>query len=100
MATPEMAGYFAEDIAENGRRGLVNRISNVKLLQGDLSEAWREQDADYATVAMRFSRTDVMVERSSGRVVEGNQQGGEAVELWTFRRPHGGVWQLSAIQQA
>ncbi len=100
MATPEMAGYFADDLAENGRRGLVNRISNVKLLQGDLSEAWRERDADYATVAMRFSRTDVMVERASGRVVEGNQQGGEAVELWTFRRPHGGAWQLSAIQQA
>lgn len=98
MATPEMVGYFADDMKEAASRGVVNRISNVKLLQGDLSEAWREQDADYATVAMRFSRTDLTIERSSGRVVSGNPQGEEAVELWTFRRPHGGVWQLSAIQ--
>ena len=98
MATPEMVGYFADDMKEAASRGVVNRISNVKLLQGDLSEAWREQDADYATVAMRFSRTDLTIERSSGRVVSGSPQGEEAVELWTFRRPHGGVWQLSAIQ--
>jgi len=100
MATPEMAGYFADDLKDAASRGVVNRISDVSLLQGDLSEAWREQDADYATVAMRFSRTDVTVDRASGRVVSGNPQGEEAVELWTFRRPHGGVWQLSAIQTA
>ncbi|KAF0122188.1 MAG: hypothetical protein FD152_3628, partial [Xanthobacteraceae bacterium] len=98
MATPEMVGYFADDMKEAASRGVMNRISDVRLLQGDLSEAWREQDADYATVAMRFSRTDLTVERASGRVVSGNPQGEEAVELWTFRRPHGGVWQLSAIQ--
>jgi predicted lipid-binding transport protein (Tim44 family) len=100
MATPEMVGYFAEDLKEAAAKGQVNRISDVRLLQGDLSEAWREQDADYATVAMRFSRTDLVLDRASGRVVSGNPQGEEAVELWTFRRPHGGLWQLSAIQTA
>jgi predicted lipid-binding transport protein (Tim44 family) len=100
MATPEMAGYFADDLKESAGRGLVNRLSNVKLLQGDLAEGWREQDADYATVAMRFAITDVMIDRASGRVVEGNPQGEEVTELWTFRRPHGAAWQLSAIQQA
>jgi len=99
MATPEMVGYFADDLKEAAGRGLVNRLSNVKLLQGDLSEAWREPDSDYATVAMRFAITDVMIDRASGRVVEGNPQGEEAVELWTFRRPHGAAWQLSAIQK-
>lgn len=39
-ATPEMLSYFAEDLAENTSRGVVNRISDVKLLQGDLAEAW------------------------------------------------------------
>jgi predicted lipid-binding transport protein (Tim44 family) len=100
MATPEMVGYFADDLKEAASKGQVNRISDVRLLQGDLSEAWREQDADYATVAMRFARTDLVLDRASGRVVSGNPQGEEAVELWTFRRPHGGAWQLSAIQQA
>ena len=98
MATPEMVSYFADDLKANANRGVINRISDVKLLQGDLSEAWREQDADYATVAMRFGLTDVTVDRASGRVVSGNPQGEQVTELWTFRRPHGGAWQLSAIQ--
>ncbi|MEI8145259.1 MAG: TIM44-like domain-containing protein [Alphaproteobacteria bacterium] len=99
VATPEMVSYFADDLAENAKQGVVNRISDVKLLQGDLSEAWREPDSDYATVAMRYALTDVTVERAGGRVVAGKPQGEEVTEVWTFRRPHGGVWQLSAIQQ-
>jgi predicted lipid-binding transport protein (Tim44 family) len=97
-ATPEMVSYFSEDLAQNASRGVVNRISDVKLLQGDLAEAWSEGSTDYATVAMRFALNDTMVDRASGRVVEGGPQ--EVVESWTFRRVHGGPWMLSAIQQA
>jgi predicted lipid-binding transport protein (Tim44 family) len=96
-ATPEMVSYFSEDLAQNASRGVVNRTSDVKLLQGDLAEAWREGSTDYATVAMRFALDDVMVDRTSGRVVEGGPS--EVVESWTFRRAHGGPWMLSAIQQ-
>jgi len=96
--TPEMLSYFSEDLSENSSRGLVNRISGVHLLQGDLSEAWREGDTDYATVAMRFSITDSLVERASGRIVEGGEAG-EVTELWTFMRARGGHWLLSAVQQ-
>jgi predicted lipid-binding transport protein (Tim44 family) len=46
---------------------------------------------------MRFGLNDEMVERASGRVVEGGPQ--EATEVWTFRRSAGGQWQLAAIQQ-
>ncbi len=98
MATPEMVSFFADDLTDNSSRGVVNQISDVKLLQGDLAEAWNEQGADYATVAMRFSLDDRMVERASGRVLEGGPQ--EATEVWTFRRARGGNWQLAAIQQA
>ena len=97
--TPEMLSYFSEELSENASRGLVNRVSNVRLLQGDLSEAWREGGADYATVAMRFALTDSMVERASGRVVKGGAPS-EVTELWTFMRSRGGDWILSAIQQA
>ena len=96
--TPEMVSYFSEDLAQNASRGVVNRISDVKLLQGDLAEAWSEGSTDYATVAMRFALNDTMVDRASGRVVEGGPQ--EVAEAWTFRRVHGGPWLLSAIQQA
>jgi len=96
--TPEMLSYYSEDLAENASRGVVNKISDIKLLQGDLSEAWREGNTEYCTVAMRYSRIDQMVDRASGRVLEGGPE--EATELWTFRRSHGGAWILSAVQQA
>jgi len=99
-ATPEMISYFSEDLAQNAGRGVINRVANVKLLQGDLSEAWREGDTEYATVAMRFSLNDWMVDRASGRVVDGDpSRPQEVTEWWTFRRTHGGPWMLSGIQQ-
>jgi len=97
--TPEMLSYFADDLAENASRGVVNKISDVKLLQGDLAEAWREGDSDYATVAMRFGLVDQTLDRASGRLVEGSTAPMEATELWTFRRAPRGNWVLSAIQQ-
>ncbi|SMH56962.1 Tim44 domain-containing protein [Azospirillum agricola] len=101
VTTPEMLSYFTSDLSENSSRGVVNKVSDVTLLQGDLSEAWREGNAEYATVAMRFSLIDTTVERASGRVVDGNPGTPvEATELWTFVRQRGGQWQLSAIQQA
>lgn len=97
--TPEMVSYFSEELNANASRGLINQVTDVKLLQGDLSEAWSEGGAEYATVAMRFALTDSMVERASGRTVEGGEAS-EVTELWTFRRARGGEWMLSAIQQA
>jgi predicted lipid-binding transport protein (Tim44 family) len=100
LATPEMAGYFEQELAENRRRGLLNHVSDVKLLQGDLAESWREGGLDYATVAMRFALKDYATERATGRIVEGSpDRPTEAVEVWTFVRPRGGAWRLSAIQQ-
>ena len=42
LTTPEMAGYIQEELNDYASRGEVNRVSDVKLLQGDLAEAWRE----------------------------------------------------------
>jgi predicted lipid-binding transport protein (Tim44 family) len=95
--TPEMLSYFSEDLATNASKGMVNRVSDVKLLQGDLAEAWREGDTDYATVAMRYSLNDQMLDRDSGRMVEAGAD--EATEVWTFQRARGGKWLVSAIQQ-
>jgi predicted lipid-binding transport protein (Tim44 family) len=98
-ATPEMVSYFAEDLAADASRGVVTQVSDVKLLQGDLAETWRERNVEYATVAMRFSLVDKTVERATGRLVEGSDEPQEATELWTFMRTPGGRWLLSAIQQ-
>ena len=99
LTTPEMESYFARDLRSNQAKGVVNQVSNVRLLQGDLAEAWREGNSDYATVAMRFSLVDQTFDRASGHRVEGGDQPVEVTEVWTFVRSDGGEWVLSAIQQ-
>jgi predicted lipid-binding transport protein (Tim44 family) len=104
LTTPEMAEEFAQELAANARRGVVDKVSNARLIQGDLAEAWREPDAEYATVAMRYTVLNSIIEQASGRVVSGSTSVPEEVtEVWTFRRrPSGSAqdWLLSAIQQA
>ncbi len=104
LATPEIVKYFNEELETKRRQGLVNRISGVKLLQGDLAEAWQEGRDEYASVAMRFALIDVTQERATGRVVSGDPtQPTQSTEVWTFRRPAGSgpdAWRLSAIQPA
>ena len=99
LVTPEMATFFNEDMQQNRQRGQVNKVSGTKLLQGDLAEAWREGDSEYASVAMRFSMVDRYVDVASGRLISGSEQPVEVTEVWTFVRPRGGNWELSAIQQ-
>ena len=99
LTTPEMESYFTRDLAANRAKGVINQVSNVKLLQGDLSEAWREGATDYATVAMRFRLVDRTIDRQSGHMVEGSDQPVEVTEIWTFMRASGSDWVLSAIQQ-
>lgn len=100
MTTPEMLSYFGEQLAEQVSRGVRNQVSDVRLLQGDLSQAWAEGNREYATVAMRFSMIDVTRDMS-GRIVDGSaDEHVTATEVWTFVRSRGGHWVLSAIQQA
>ena len=98
-ATPEMVSYFADQLSEQASRGERNEVSDVRFLNGDLAEAWRESGREYATVAMRFSMIDVTRD-SSGQGVDGSPtEQVTATELWTFVRASGGSWLLSAIQQ-
>ncbi len=101
MVTPEMLGYFSEQLSANASRGVENKVDAVKLEQGDLSESWSEGGIDYASVAMRFSMIDVTRRIADGSIVEGNAAvRTEATEVWTFMRSRGGNWILSAISQA
>ncbi|MBR0681121.1 TIM44-like domain-containing protein [Roseomonas eburnea] len=101
VATPEMVSYFAQDLQDLDARGWRNETRDVRLEQGDLSEAWHEDGEDYATVAMRFSLLDATFDTATNKVVEGSTTERQtATELWTFvRKAPGGRWMLSAIQQ-
>lgn len=99
MTTPEMIGTFAEQLSEQTSRGVRNTVTDVRLQQGDLAEAWSEGSREYATVAMRFSMIDVTRD-ATGQVVDGSlTEHVTATEIWTFLRATGGRWVLSAIQQ-
>ena len=99
IVTPEMLSYFNEQLTEQTSRGVRNTVTDVRLEQGDLSEAWDEQGRDFATLAMRFSMIDCTRD-AAGHVVDGNPtERSMATELWTFVRTQGGRWLLSAIQQ-
>ena len=99
MCTAEMVQYFADDLARLASRGLRNRTSDVVLEQGDLAEAWREGERDYASVAMRFSLVDCTRDAVSNKVMTGDPvKRIQVTEVWTFTRPRGGAWVLSAVQ--
>lgn len=98
--TPEIMSYLAEELGQNATRGVRNQVSDVQMLEGDVAEAWREGDLEYATAAMRYSSRDIMVDRDTGAVVEGDERPTETTELWTFVRRRGEPWKLSAIQDA
>jgi predicted lipid-binding transport protein (Tim44 family) len=100
MATPEMVGYFSEQLSDQASRGVTNTVTDVRLESGDLAQAWAEGGREYATVAMRFSMIDVTRD-GAGRIVDGSPTERVLVtEVWTFVRARGGHWILSAIQQA
>ncbi|QCI97080.1 Tim44 domain-containing protein [Agrobacterium larrymoorei] len=101
LTTPEAMSYLAEELSDNATSGVKNDVRGVTLLQGDVAEAWHEEGQDYATVAMRYSAIDVMRDRSTGKVIEGNEnKPEESVEMWTFVRKDGSEWQVAAIQAA
>lgn len=101
LATPEVSAVFGEELDANASRGVRNEVRDVSLVQGDLAEAWREEARDYATVAMRYRMVDVMRDRTSGALTpDSSEAPQEVTEVWTFVRPRGGEWMLSAIQDA
>jgi predicted lipid-binding transport protein (Tim44 family) len=100
LSTPEMVSFFSEELADNAKRGVRNDVRDTQLVQADVAESWREGDADYATAAFRYESVDVMRDRDTGEIVEGEDRPTETVELWTFVRRKGEDWKLSAIQEA
>lgn len=101
LVTPEMVSYLSEELADNAQNGVRNDVTDVQLLQADIAESWNEGDRDYATAALNYSSIDVTRNRTTGEVVDGDEnEPTETTELWTFVRQNGGDWQLSAIQQA
>jgi len=100
ISTPEVMSYLTEELAQAAAKGLRNEVFDVRLLSGDIAEAWREGSAEYATAALRYESRDVMRNRATGELVSGEDRIIERREVWTFVRHAGGQWLISAIQGA
>lgn len=99
--TPEVMSYLAEELSQNATKGQRNEVSGTELLEAEVAEAWSENGADYATVAMQYQSIDVMRDRNTGAIIEGDPTSpSRTTELWTFVRDANNPWRLSAIQQA
>ena len=93
--------YLAEELSQNATKGVRNDVSGTQLLEAEVAEAWSEGNADYATIAMQYHSIDILRDRTSGAVVEGDPtQLTRTTELWTFVRDSRNPWRLSAIQEA
>jgi predicted lipid-binding transport protein (Tim44 family) len=105
LMTPEMARHFAEELSRNTSRGVRNLVSNIELVDGELTEAWEEGDLQYATAFLRWRAIDYVlrigaVPGDRAAVVGGDPRSPVQIEeVWTFVRRRGGDWLLSAIQQ-
>jgi len=105
LLTPEMLGYFSEELTRNASQGVQNLVSNVNLVKAELTESWEEGDLQYATAHLRWTALDYTVRigvppSSPGALVAGDPRiPTESEEVWTFVRRRGGHWLLSAIQQ-
>jgi predicted lipid-binding transport protein (Tim44 family) len=105
LMTPEMLGYFSQELTRNASQGVENHVSNVTLVKAELTESWEEGDLEYATAYMRWTALDYTVRTgaapsSPGALVAGDPRiPTESEEVWTFVRRRGGHWLLSAIQQ-
>jgi predicted lipid-binding transport protein (Tim44 family) len=101
LTTPEIMSFLSEELSQNATQGRRNEVSDLKLLEADIAEAWREGDQEYVTAALRYQARDVMRDRATGAVVSGDaEQPSQTTELWTFVRQAYGPWKLSAIQEA
>jgi len=100
LATPEVVSWLSEDLTADSSRGIRNIVDDVRLLKGDVIEAWRDGDREFATAVLTFSARDYSVAADTGAVVDGDPKApAESTEAWTFVRASGGSWLLSAVER-
>jgi predicted lipid-binding transport protein (Tim44 family) len=101
LTTPEIMSYLSEELSQNATRGQRNDVSGTRLLDAEVSEAWREASGDYATIVLRYESVDLMRDRATNAIVSGSATTPtETTELWTFFRGSDAAWKLSAIQES
>jgi predicted lipid-binding transport protein (Tim44 family) len=101
LLTPEMRGVLQAQCDKLRADRRINRLENIAVRQGAVTEGWQEKGQDFVTVYFLASLVDYTTDESGAQVLDGSRT--EPVkfeEYWTFARPVGpNPWKLSAIQQ-
>jgi len=99
LATPEVVSWLADDLSRNVSQGVRNVVDQIGLQKGEVIEAWRDGQIDYATAVLSFTARDFTVS-GAGAVVAGDPHAPtQSTEAWTFLRAPGGRWLLSAVER-
>lgn len=95
LATPDMVDRLADRFAAD----VYTLVTDVRLRRMDPVRVWSENGLDHATLALRYSMTEVVCD-GYGRVLHGVCAGRVTVqETWTYVRHGRGRWSLGAIQR-
>ena len=102
LLTPEMHATLQGQGDRLKAERRINRLENIAVRSGEVTEAWQEGGQDFVTVRFLANLLDYTVDETSNQVIEGSRT--EPVrfeEYWTFVRPVGpNPWRLTAIQQS
>ncbi|MGH7091218.1 MAG: TIM44-like domain-containing protein, partial [Stellaceae bacterium] len=58
LMTPQMLDSFDDELSRNSSQGVQNIVTDIRLLNGELTEAWEEGDRQYATALLRWRAID------------------------------------------
>lgn len=79
--------------------GDLEGVSDIRLLDSKLAGHWREGDADFARLSIKFSLAEHLRDNANDHnSVATETRKVEATEVWTFMRRARGDWRVSAIQ--
>ena len=100
--TPEILKYFSNALHQNQSQNLQNKVENIKVMSITISEAWQEEDLQFATAILEWSALDYNMTIDTKRIIdqEDASVAQNSSEAWTFvRYKADGKWLLSAIAQ-
>jgi len=99
LATPEIVSWLADDLSRNASQGVRNVVDQIGLQKGEVIEAWRDGQIEFATAVLTFSARDFTI-GGGGALVAGDPNVPTlSSEAWTFLRAPGGRWLLSAVER-
>lgn len=105
LIASELKESLTSDISDLKRSRHINKLENIAVRESELTEAWQEEDKEYATLKFRAQLLDYTINEDTQTVVSGDRNHTvKFQEEWTFVRdlrngasPHSSPWKLTAI---